>query len=173
MCMSVILSIAKRVHTARLVRLPPYRSEYYQSYRCMMILQLRNFHAALAVILVACGQAAMIDLQEIESETGVCLSAVEREKVLSGLRQNITASYEVHSSTTVTTMPTEPLTTDQISTTTASTTVTTLSPHPAIYSCNGTTGWRRIAFINMTNTSYSCPSGLVLTSYSKRTCVKA
>ena len=139
----------------------------------MMILQLRNFHVALALVLVACGQAVNIDVQEIKSETGVCLSVGEREKVLSGLRENITASlstYEVHSSTTVTTRPTEPPTTDQISTTTASTTVTTLSPHPAIYSCNGTTGWRRIAFINMTNTSYSCPSGLVLTSYSKRTC---
>ena len=38
------------------------------------------------------------------------------------------------------------------------------------YSCNGTPGWRHIAFINMTDTSYDCPSGLNLTSYSKRTC---
>ena len=38
------------------------------------------------------------------------------------------------------------------------------------YTCNGTPGWRRVAFINMTNTSYSCPAGLNLTSYSKRTC---
>ena len=36
--------------------------------------------------------------------------------------------------------------------------------------CNGTPGWRRIAFINMTDTSYDCPTGLRLTSYSKRTC---
>ena len=39
---------------------------------------------------------------------------------------------------------------------------------------NGTTcgapGWRLVAFINMTDTSYSCPTGLRLTSYSKRTC---
>ena len=34
----------------------------------------------------------------------------------------------------------------------------------------GTPGWRRVAFINMTDTSYSCPTGLNLTSYSKRTC---
>ena len=33
--------------------------------------------------------------------------------------------------------------------------------------CNG---WRRVAFINMTDTSYNCPTGLNLTSYSKRTC---
>ena len=36
--------------------------------------------------------------------------------------------------------------------------------------CNGTPGWRRVAFINMTNTSYNCPAGLNLTSHSKRTC---
>ena len=36
--------------------------------------------------------------------------------------------------------------------------------------CNGTPGWRRIAFINMTDSSYDCPTGLNLTSYSKRTC---
>ena len=36
--------------------------------------------------------------------------------------------------------------------------------------CNGTAGWRHIAFINLTDTSYNCPTGLNLTSYSKRTC---
>ena len=36
--------------------------------------------------------------------------------------------------------------------------------------CNGTLGWSRIIFINMTDTSYNCPTGLNLTSYSKRTC---
>ena len=36
--------------------------------------------------------------------------------------------------------------------------------------CNGTPGWRRVAFINMTDTSYNYPTGLNLTSYSKRTC---
>ena len=38
------------------------------------------------------------------------------------------------------------------------------------YTCNGTPGWRRVAFINMTDASYNCPTGLNLTSYSKRTC---
>ena len=38
------------------------------------------------------------------------------------------------------------------------------------HTCNGTPGWRRIAFINMTDTRYNCPTGLNLTSYSKRTC---
>ena len=36
--------------------------------------------------------------------------------------------------------------------------------------CNGTSGWKRVAFINMTDTSYNCPTGLSFTSYSKRTC---
>ena len=35
--------------------------------------------------------------------------------------------------------------------------------------CHGP-GWRRVAFINMTDTSYNCPTGLSLTSYPKRTC---
>ena len=38
------------------------------------------------------------------------------------------------------------------------------------YTCNGTPGWKRIAFINMTDTNYTCPTGLNLTSYSKRAC---
>ena len=32
------------------------------------------------------------------------------------------------------------------------------------------TGWRRVAFINMTDTTHSCPHGLNMTTYSKRTC---
>lgn len=36
--------------------------------------------------------------------------------------------------------------------------------------CGGTTGWKRVAFINMTDTSYNCPPGLALTSFSTRTC---
>ena len=41
------------------------------------------------------------------------------------------------------------------------------------YTCNGTPGWRQVVFIDMTDTSYSCPPGLRLTSYSKRTCGRA
>ena len=46
----------------------------------------------------------------------------------------------------------------------------TLNATGLIHTCNGTPGWRRVAFINMTDTSYNCPTGLNLTSYSKRTC---
>ena len=38
--------------------------------------------------------------------------------------------------------------------------------------CGGP-GWRRVVFLNMTNTSHVCPSGLRLTSYSRRTCGRA
>ena len=31
-----------------------------------------------------------------------------------------------------------------------------------LHTCNGTPGWRRVAFINMTDTSYNCPAGLNL-----------
>ena len=139
----------------------------------MMVLQLGTLLAALGLVLVASGQAKMMDVQEIKSETGICLSAAVREKVLHGMRQNIAAHLsllmsEIHTcSTSTAATKTAPPTTDPITTTTA----TTNPPlPPAIYSCKGTSGWRRIAFINMTNTSYSCPSGLALRSYSKRTC---
>ena len=125
----------------------------------MPFLQSGSFLLVLGLVLVACDQAMMIDVQEITSETGLCLSTAEREKVLHGLRQNIALLVsEIHSNHTAV-MNTAPPT--------ASTTTALPS---AIYSCKGTTGWRRIAFINMTDTSYSCPSGLFLTSYSKRTC---
>ena len=48
--------------------------------------------------------------------------------------------------------------------------ITTISPSTDNYTCNGKPGWRRVAFINMTDTSYNCPTGLNLTSFSKRTC---
>ena len=38
--------------------------------------------------------------------------------------------------------------------------------------CGGP-GWRRVVFLNMTNTSHVCPTGLRLTNYSKRTCGRA
>ena len=50
----------------------------------------------------------------------------------------------------------------------AASVIATLTGHT--HTCNGTPGWRRVAFINMTDTSYNCPTGLSLPSYSKRTC---
>ena len=45
-----------------------------------------------------------------------------------------------------------------------------ITGYPYRHTCDGTTGWKRVAFINMTDTSHSCPPGLRLTSFSKRTC---
>jgi hypothetical protein len=39
-----------------------------------------------------------------------------------------------------------------------------------IHTCNGVPGWKRVAFFNMTNTSYNCPTGLRLIQSPKRTC---
>ena len=44
---------------------------------------------------------------------------------------------------------------------------------PLNWSCGGTGGWRRVAFLNMTNPSHVCPTGLNLTTYSRRTCGRA
>ena len=61
-------------------------------------------------------------------------------------------------------------TTTSDSTSTMPSTTTSATTMPTLYTCNGTPGWRSVAFINMTDTGYNCPTGLNLTSYSKRTC---
>ena len=42
-------------------------------------------------------------------------------------------------------------------------------PPGPIHPCGGP-GWRKVAFIDMTDTSQNCPQGLTLTGYSKRSC---
>ena len=42
-------------------------------------------------------------------------------------------------------------------------------PAPPSERCGGP-GWRKVAFIDMTDTSQNCPQGLTLTGYSKRSC---
>ena len=49
---------------------------------------------------------------------------------------------------------------------------TTAPPTTAPIQCGGGQ-WRRVVFLNMTNTSHVCPSGLNLTLYSRRTCGRA
>ena len=39
-----------------------------------------------------------------------------------------------------------------------------------LYSCNGSPGWRRVGFVNMTDPSQDCPPGLNLTSHPIRSC---
>ena len=45
-----------------------------------------------------------------------------------------------------------------------------LSLEPTV--CGGTGGWRRVVYLNMTDSNTNCPSGWQLTSHSKRTCGK-
>ena len=41
------------------------------------------------------------------------------------------------------------------------------------YTCAGTTGWRRVVYLDMTDPSTTCPFGWNMTGYSKRTCGRA
>ena len=56
---------------------------------------------------------------------------------------------------------------------TAPTIVPTPTPTTATPEQCGGPGWRRVVFLNMTNTSHVCPTGLNLTTYSRRTCGRA
>ena len=40
----------------------------------------------------------------------------------------------------------------------------------ALHACGGTGGWRRVVYLDMTDSSTTCPCGWQLTGYSKRTC---
>ena len=42
--------------------------------------------------------------------------------------------------------------------------------HLPVHTCGGTGGWRRAVYLDMTDSSTTCPSGWQLTGYSKRTC---
>ena len=98
---------------------------------------------------VASGQVQMIDMQVLESDDDwQCASVEEKEKTRNKIHQRVDSVI-----TTTFTMPT-----------TAA--VTTLS---TMIDCSGP-GWRHVAFVNMSDTSYNCPTGLNLTSHSKRTC---
>ena len=42
--------------------------------------------------------------------------------------------------------------------------------NPPVYTCDGSEGWRRVAYLNMKDPNTTCPSGWHLTGHSKRTC---
>ena len=52
-------------------------------------------------------------------------------------------------------------------------TPTCTPPSEPKYTCNGTSGWKRVAYLNMTDSSHYCPIGWVETDYSRRTCGRA
>ena len=49
----------------------------------------------------------------------------------------------------------------------------TLFHHTNPHTCGGTVGWRRAVYLDMTDPNSHCPSGWILTDYSKRTCGRA
>ena len=49
----------------------------------------------------------------------------------------------------------------------------TTAPPPATPGQCGGPEWRKVVFLDMTNTSHDCPTGLRLTTYSRRTCGRA
>ena len=129
------------------------------------------------------GQNFMTDIKVLKRDDDrQCASVEETERARSEIRQ--IANSIIAATVTLTTMPTEITTSDSITTTTDMSTTATMTDStstmpsnitsaktmPSMYTCNSTPGWRRVAFINMTDTSYNCPTGLNLTSYSKRTC---
>ena len=83
-----------------------------------------------------------IGVKILQSDPGTCPLDGDREAARNELRQNVTTIIRQ-------------LLNDQSS---------------YQYTCGGTSGWRRVTFINITNTSTNCPPGLTLTSYSRRTC---
>ena len=107
-------------------------------------------------VITASGQGQLTDVQVLErGDDWQCPSLEERERAKYEIHQTVATVITTTTSTRSTTMP---------STTTSVTTMSTMTD------CNGKPGWRRVAFIDMTDTSFNCPTGLNLTSYSKRTC---
>ena len=100
---------------------------------------------AIYLVIIVCShqlRTEKIDLKVISTDAERrCLSTGRRENILNEFRQNIKSIV-----------------------------FTIINYGSTVFTCGRTPGWRRLAFINMTNTSYNCPTGLNLTSYSKRTC---
>ena len=49
----------------------------------------------------------------------------------------------------------------------------TVVHNSAVYTCDGTGGWRRAVYLDMTDPNTNCPEGWNMTDYSKRTCGRA
>ena len=45
--------------------------------------------------------------------------------------------------------------------------------HMFLLTCHNAGGWRRVVFFDVTDASHVCPTGLNLTTYSRRTCGRA
>ena len=122
--------------------------------------------------IIASGQVQVTNVKVLQGgDNGQCPSVEERERARNEIHQIAANSAISTTLALTTTVPSTASAATAISTTAA---ITTMSPTTGTYThtyiCNSTPGWRRIAFINMTDTSYNCPTGLELKSLSKRTC---
>ena len=97
-----------------------------------------------------------------------CPSMEERERAKNEIHQ--TANSVIANTFPTTTLASTTTLAITMSTTAAARATSTVTGR---YTCNSTPGWRRVAFFDMTDTSYNCPTGLNLTSYPRRTCGKS
>ena len=104
------------------------------------------------------GQLQLTDIKVLQRGSGMCSSMEERERAKNDIHQitNSIIGQIEDGGKNATIMERNNTYQMNDSTTIANT-------------C-GTLGWRRVTFINMTNTSYTCPAGLQLTSNSTRAC---
>ena len=114
----------------------------------------------------------MTDFKVLEGDgNGRCASVDEREEARNEIHQIVTSVIaDAFPTTPGASTTVVPLSSTANSAKTMSTTDSIATHmHPTMTGCSGPE-WRRVAFIDMTNTCYNCPAGLNLTSYSKRTC---
>ena len=123
-------------------------------------------------VIIASGQVQVTDIRVLQGgDNGQCPSVEERERARNDIHQIVASVITTIASTT--TMPSTTTLATTMPTTAAMTTMSSMTGTYTCYTCNGTPGWMRVTFINMTDTSYNCPTGFNLTSYSKRTCGRA
>ena len=130
-----------------------------------LIISVFFWLSAPGTVIIASGQGQTTDVQVLErGDDWRCPSMEERERARNKIHQMVASAI----ANTLPTATTDSTTT-MPSATASATTESTTDSATTMTDCSGP-GWRRVAFINMTDTIYNCPSGLNLTSYSKRTC---
>ena len=142
--------------------------------KILIMRNLLQFQFTVCLVLVIASTrnvkvSAAAQLYEAKTLEGGCPHFNHFEAVKLEILHNIGALIDEVSETITASLST----TDLAQTTDHEESTSTSTDPVYMYTCNGTPGWRQVVFINMTDTSYNCPPGLKLTSYSKRTCGRA
>ena len=119
------------------------------------------------------------DVDSIKSELENATETTEQD--METVKSNLTGLYikleqvqQICSGTELQTPPTLPSETPPTPTATPTPLVQPPSePSDPGYICNDTSGWKRVVYLNMTDTSHHCPTGWRETGYSRRTCGRA